>query len=513
MAVNTAARSDIDAERQDGFSPVEEFERQPVPPRARLGFRSFLGMYAGEHTAGTELMIGPLFVAHGVSAVDFILGLLVGNALAVLSWMLFCAPIAVRARLTLYYQLEKICGRTLVTTYNLANGVMFTILAGAMITVSATALGVWFDFRMTGLDDATPTSVGWVLAVVVMGLLFAVCAAYGFKTISKFANIAAPWMVLVFLTFGLITLRRFIDATGTAIDSPGDVWAMCKTAIWKGGQPLAGRAKFTFWHVMFFAWFCNMAWHIGLSDLSVFRYARKAWYAIASAAGMYIGHFMAWICASLLFAYQLHLNPSNTDVHPGPMTYEAAGLTGLLCVVIAGWTTANPTMYRAGLAFQAIMPQRSRFAVTLITGVCATIAAAVYPKVTMRLLDFVAIWALILMPMGAVIFVDFWLIKKFGLRSNWAEWSGRSFNWAAGLAWLITLTACTVLVQFGGIVDWLASRGLLDVSPERLQWLKETFTIEIFFVSLPGWFMTAMLYIGISKLYQSRIRPAVEERR
>ena len=51
-----------------------------------LGFKSFVGMYAGEHTAGTELMIGPLFVAHGVSAFDLIVGLLLGNLLAVLSW-------------------------------------------------------------------------------------------------------------------------------------------------------------------------------------------------------------------------------------------------------------------------------------------------------------------------------------------------------------------------------------------------------------------------------------------
>ena len=118
-----------------------EFERQPVPRRALLGLKSFVGMYAGEHCAGTELMIGPLFVAAGVSAFDVVVGLVVGNALAVLSWMLLCAPIATRARLTLYYQLERICGRQLVTLYNLANGVMFCFLAGAMITVSATAVG------------------------------------------------------------------------------------------------------------------------------------------------------------------------------------------------------------------------------------------------------------------------------------------------------------------------------------------------------------------------------------
>ncbi|MCE5185208.1 MAG: hypothetical protein LLF76_03685 [Planctomycetaceae bacterium] len=493
-------------EQQEAAAAHEEYERRPVPPSALLGFKSFLGMYAGEHTAGTELMIGPLFVAAGVSAFDFIVGLLVGNALAVISWMLFCAPIATRARLTLYYQLEQICGRKLVTIYNLANGVMFTILAGAMITVSATALGVGFKFEMPGLNDTAPTSVGWVIAVVIVGLLFTICAAYGFKAMCRFANVAAPWMVLVFLTFGIITFKRFMDASQTEIRSLSDLWTLCSTTIWKGGEPLAGRVKFTFWHVMFFAWFCNMAWHIGLSDLTVLRYAKKSWYAIASAAGMYVGHFMAWICASLLFAYQLHLDPTNTNVHAGPMTYETAGLAGVFCVVIAGWTTASPTMYRAGLAFQAIMPKRSRFAVTWGIGVCSLIAAAVFPVVTMRLLDFVAIWGLILMPMGAVIFVDFWIIRKFGLQSNYALHSGKSFNLAAGLAWLITLTVCTVLVNTTKIADALVARNIL-ADTASLQWIKQHLTIEIFFVSLPGWFVTAILYLLISMVYQKKIRP------
>jgi hypothetical protein len=55
----------------------------------------------------------------------------------------------------------------------------------------------------------------------------------------------------------------------------------------------------------------------------------------------------------------------NTDVLPGPLAAGACGLTGLLCVVIAGWTTANPTIYRAGLAFQAIVPKISHSFLTL----------------------------------------------------------------------------------------------------------------------------------------------------
>ena len=130
-----------------------EFERQPVPQSKLKSWKSFLGMYAGEHAAGTEFVIGPLFLTTGVSAFDLIVGLLLGNLLAVLSWRFLTAEIAVKYRLTLYYQLEKIVGKKLVIGYNLANGILFCFLAGAMITVSATAVGIPFDMEMPKLTD------------------------------------------------------------------------------------------------------------------------------------------------------------------------------------------------------------------------------------------------------------------------------------------------------------------------------------------------------------------------
>ena len=480
-----------------------EFERTPVPESGRLGFKSFVGMYAGEHCAGTELMIGPLFVAAGVSAFDVIVGLLVGNLLAVLSWMFLTAPIATRARLTLYYQLEKICGRHLVTLYNLANGVMFCFLAGAMITVSATAVGVWVKFPMPGLGDFYPSSVGWVLAVLGVGAVISIVAACGYRMVAHVANIAAPWMVLVFLAFGVVALREFVAATGAKIDSPAALWQLAEQVIWRGGDPLPDQVKFTFLHVMFFAWFCNVAMHIGMSDLSVFRFARKSWYSIATAAGMYVGHFMAWICASMLYAYELYAAglASNEAVEaayaagtlpaplPGPLAYGACGIAGLLCVIVAGWTTANPTIYRAGLAFQAIMPKRSRFVITLMAGSVATVAA-LFPALAMKLLDFVALYGLVLMPMGAVVFVDFWLMRRLGLRPEYAALRGSKFNPAAGIAWLATLAICLMLVY-----SKIEIRG---VKP-----------FQIYFVSLPGWFMAAILYIVFSAVYQHNLHQTI----
>jgi len=499
-----------DDRSHEGAEAIDEYEREPVPERAWLGFKNFVGMYAGEHTAGTELMLGPLFVASGVGAFDLIVGLLLGNLLAVLSWTFVTAPIATRARLTLYCQLEKICGRKLVTLYNLANGVMFCFLAGAMITVSATAVGVmvqnWVHIPMPELNDVAPfplpegvyqalgkiglidaattrrvesTNVSWIVATLAVGFATAIVAAYGYRFVSWVANIAAPWMTLVFIAFGLVALRQFIDATGVEIRSAGDLWHLATTYIWKGGDPLPGQVKFTFWHVVFFAWFCNMAMHIGMSDLTIFRYARHSWYGLATASGMYLGHFLAWIAASLLYALQLHNNPANTNVLPGPLAYGACGIAGLVCVIIAGWTTANPTIYRAGLAFQAIMPRVSRAKVTIATGMLAAVAG-MFPAIAMKLLGFVAVYGMLLMPMGAVIFVDFYLMRKFGLEPNYAERTGIGFNWAAGLAWFLTLGLCW----------WLVNQGY----------------IGIFFVSLPGWFFAAALYIIFSKLFHRDAR-------
>ena len=112
---------------------INEFDRQPVSADRIQGSSKFVALYAGEHIAGTEFVIGPLFVAHGVTAADLIGGLIVGNLLAVLSWAFFVAPIAVRTRLNLYWHLRKITGPQLLFVYNIVNAMMFCFLAGAII--------------------------------------------------------------------------------------------------------------------------------------------------------------------------------------------------------------------------------------------------------------------------------------------------------------------------------------------------------------------------------------------
>lgn len=430
-------------------------------------------MYAGEHAAGTEFVIGPLFLTAGVSAFDLIIGLLLGNFMAVLSWRYLTAEIAVKYRTTLYFHLEKIAGRKLVILYNLANGVLFCFLAGSMITVSATAVGIPFDMEMPRLTDTMPNGVTWVVIVLILGALIAVIAARGYDTVSKAANWMAPVIVIGFLAAGIVALGQL------GVGSFSEFWN-----IWgEGSEPFPGQIKYTFWHVVIWSWFCNAAMHVGMSDLSVFRFAKRAQSGWTTAAGMYVGHYMAWIAAALLYAVYLRSPEAQAllssgqapSVAPGPLAYNALGVFGIIVVILAGWTTANPTIYRAGLAFQAIMPKLSTFWVTIIAGALATVAG-LFPAFAMKLLDFVAVYGFILAPVGAIIVFEHFFAEKAGIKSFYAEKSGTTFNTSVFLAWALS----------GGLFYFISVQ----------------FGVFLSFLTLPAWLMAGGLYLVLSKATQ-----------
>ena len=406
-----------------------EFDREPVSPHKLQGGAKFAGLFAGEHVAATEFVIGAFFVLHGVTFSDLIFGLLIGNMLAVLSWAFICAPIATRTRLTLYWYLRKIAGPGLNLIYSIANAVLYCILAGAMIAVSATAVGLIFGITLPSPSDILPPSFEWVALTLSIGIVFTLLAVLGFERLSRFAQICSPWIFVVFIAGAVVMLARL-----GVHPNLNNLFEVARTKIWNG-VPGPGQEKFGLWHILFFAWFCNLAMHIGLSDMALFRYAKRWTYGFYSAFGMYLGHFVAWICSGVMVA------AIGRDMHPGLMAYEALGLAGAAGVFIAGWTTANPTLYRAGLALQAVTPNWPRWKITMTAGFLTTVLSC-FPVFFMKLLDYVAIYGLILMPIGAVVFSEFWIFPKLGLEQYRAEKERWFLNWRALAAWLGTLLAC-----------------------------------------------------------------------
>jgi purine-cytosine permease-like protein len=226
--------------------------------------------------------------------------------------------------------------------------------------------------------------------------------------------------------------------------------------------------------------------HIGMSDLSVFRFAKSARSGWTTAAGMYIGHYMAWIAAALLYAAFIKTpeaaamlaNGTAPPVAPGPLAYNAIGILGILTVILAGWTTANPTIYRSGLAFQAILPKANTVWATVLAGTVATIAG-LFPAFAMKLLDFVAVYGFILAPVGAVIVFEHFFADKFGVVKNYAEKAGISFNVAVLLAWALS----------GGLFYFVSkSQGVF-----------------LSFLTLPAWVGCGVLYLVLSKWMQKKV--------
>jgi len=411
---------------------LQEFEREPVGAGSFQSARQFAGLFAGEHVAATEFVIGAFFVLHGVSLTDLLVGLFFGNLLAVLSWTFICAPIATRTRLTLYWYFRRIGGPGLMGLYNVLNGVLYCVLAGAMISVSATAVAALFRLPSPGLNDLLPTSAGWTMVALAIGVAFTVMAILGFEKFSRFAVVCSPWMFTVFIACALAVLPQL----GVRSDF-SNLWEVASTRIWNG-QASPGQEKFAVWHVMFFAWFANLAMHIGLSDMALFRFAPNWKYGLLSACGMYPGHMLAWICSGVMVA------GIQREMNPGLMAIEAGGLAGGATVLIAGWTTANPTLYRAGLAFQSVTPNWSRWKTTALAGVVTTLLACL-PVFFVRLLDYVAIYGLLLMPVGAIVFAEHWILPRLGLEPYRAERRNQVLNGAALAVWIVTLAFCYFL--------------------------------------------------------------------
>ena len=284
----------------------------------------------------------------------------------------------------------------------------------------------------------------WKIIVIIIGGLTTWIASKGYDMVSKAANWMSPIIVFAFLACGIVALGEL------EVNNFSDF-----IAIWgQGSNPFPGQIKYTFWHVLLWSWFCNAAMHIGMSDLSVFRYAKSANAGWTTAAGMYVGHYMAWIAASLLYAVYLKTPEASAfladgvapPVAPGPLAYNALGWFGIFAVILAGWTTANPTIYRSGLAFQAILPKLSISKATVLAGTIAT-TAGIFPAFAMKLLDFVAVYGFILAPVGAVIVFEYFFADRYGVIKDYSEKNNISFNRPVFFAWLISF------IVFFGLVS------------------------------------------------------------
>ncbi len=415
---------------------------RPISKKNVSGLGNFFGIYGGEHIAATEFVIGATLVTLGVKATDIFLGLIVGNILATLTYALICAPIGVDTRVTLYSYLKKVMGPYMQKVYNVVWGLASIAMAASMLTVSASAVREIFGIKLQ--TEWYPTDVKFVLVVIVLGIIVTLVAANGFNAVAKFSSVCVPWMIIVFLAGFCVVVPQLIEITGAAgIHGFGDFMELMNTSVWSG-EIIGGGQDLTIFHVIGFAWMCNLAYHGGLNDMALFRYAKSAKYGFVTCYGMFIGHFFAWGSAGIMGATAaIMLNESLLILDSGAITSAVLGSTGLLAVIIAGWTTANPNIYRASLAYGSVFKKVSAKKLTYIVGVFMTVVAC-FP-ITMNIMTIVNIIVLVVPPVGAIVFAEHWIIPKLGGTRYWAMYKGWKINYAGLAAWGIALAFVAVM--------------------------------------------------------------------
>ena len=454
------------------FDLLDE-EQLPIAQNKLHGGKHFAGLYAGEHVAATEFVIGATFVSLGASTSDILYGLLIGNILAVLSWTLMTAPIAVQTRLSLYTYLNKIAGDSMTKLYNWANVIIFTVISAAMITVSSSA--VRFLFNIPAQLNWYSTNVWFLLIVVAVGIVVVFVAIYGFSTVADFSSICAPWLLTLFVAgaFAMLPALSHSVIGSTSISSWSEFIHIGDLSIWKGVTE-TGESGIGLLEVIGFAWAANTITHIGLIDMAILRYAKKTSYGAYSSFGMLFGHYVAWIAAGIMGAGAgILLKQPVMALDPGDVAYYALGASGFVIVIIAGWTTANANLYRAGLAAQAIFKNHSRRKTTLVVGVF-TVIIACFPFVFSKMLPMLTYAGLIVVPVGAIVFAEHFIFPKIGLTRYWAYYQKLATSKSAIIAW-----GAGLVLGFG---------------------LNALNIMSFYYLFIPTWFFTVILYTLMAKM-------------
>ena len=452
-------------------------EQLPVPNHKLHGWRHFAGLYAGEHVAATEFVIGATFVALGAKTKDILLGLLIGNLLAVLSWTLITSPIAVETRLSLYSYLNKIAGNTMSKLYDWANVIIFTVISAAMVTVSSSA--VRFAFNIPAQLNWYPTNLWFVIIVLLVGVVVVSVSIYGFDAVSKFSNLCAPWLFTMFVSGALVLLPALsIDVLGSTMPNSWDEFlSIGNQNIWTGlnaeGEPGLGLLE-----VIGFAWAANTITHFGLIDMALLRFAKKKVYGLATSTGMLFGHYIAWVSAGIMGAgTAVIVGKSITELDPGDVAYYALGWSGFIIVIIAGWTTAITNLYRAGLAAQSVFTKVSRARITTIVGGVMVVVAC-FPFVFTQILPLLTYAGLLVVPVGAIVFAEHQIFPRIGLTRYWLYYQKKEKSIPAIASWIIGL-----IFGFG--------LNALDV-------------ISFYYLFLPTWVLTIVVYTLLSRAYGAK---------
>jgi purine-cytosine permease-like protein len=362
---------------------------------------------------------------------------------------------------------------------------IFTVISAAMLTVSSSA--VRHLFNIPAQLDWYPNSLWFVVVVIAVGVVVVLVAMFGFSTLTDFSGVCAPWLFVMFTSGAMVMLPSLAQSVlgRTTLTGWGDFLQIGNHTIWTGVNS-SGKPGIDLLEVIGFAWAANTIVHFGLIDMAILRYAKRKSYGLCTSSGMLFGHYVAWISAGIMGAgAAVILKKTIAELDPGDVAFQALGASGYVIVIVAGWTTANANLYRAGLAAQAVFIKRlSRTQATLAVGV-VTVVVACFPFVFSQMLPLLTYAGLIVVPVGAIVFAEHVIFPRIGLTRYWVTYRKLNHSTPAVVSWLAGL-----VFGFG---------------------LNALNVIYFYYLFIPTWIFTIILYTLLARKYGAAEKYPEEE--
>ncbi|MCP3026574.1 NCS1 family transporter [Halobacillus sp. A5] len=416
----------------------------PIPHRERkISTLGFSFMWVGMAVVLAAFAIGGAGV-QSISLMSVVLGTLVGTILIGLA-ITMTADIGIEHGISFPVYMRAPFG-TLGTHFpSVVRGVAASMWFGINTYFGSTAMNGILNI-LFGFDS-------WITCYIIFALFQLLNTAMGIKAVEKFADLAAPVIIL-------IGIWMYYTLSNTASEAGRDIWSWVES-------PVTGGAAFTAFVVVVVG---NMGyWATLAADVSsISRFIKapqfeRSWFKRNK--GAMVGSLIALPLTQtfiVVLGAVSYIAVSNYD--PVVALQESAGglVLGilLLMIVLAQWSTnVSANIVPAATIFSNVGgPKLPFWAGVFIAGLVGTV---IQPwSVFNFLIPVLLIAAAILSVIVGIIFADYYLLRKrrmnvYDLYKKEGQFSYRGgVNWAGILSWVIGSVAAYTFSNYSFFVGF-----------------------------------------------------------
>lgn len=375
---------------------VETTTYQPVSPEEKRSWASIMFVWMGSTICVPALMVGGM-IGMGMPFGQAILAMIAGFALVCI-YMYFIGAQGADLGLPTTAIFTRAFGER---GSKIATGLVIAICGIGWFGIQTTVCGSSF---CQILKDYVGIDFPLWLSNIIWGAAMLITAVYGIKIIDLLNKIAVPALIIM-LIWGLIHALQGGAADVVANYSPAEpITFIAGTTLAVSGFAVGAVLS---------------------SDYTRYCKSRK---------DTLISTILGVLPTSILVLAIGGVLSVTTGSYDLTLMFSNMGLpfVGLLCLILATWTTNCGNAYSGGIAIVGILNLKDdkRAIVTLIAGAIGTVLAIV--GIMNLFTPFLNFISLLVPPMAGIAIADYWILGR-GNKVEWKPFAG--VNWLGLVSW------------------------------------------------------------------------------